>query len=101
MATRVRIRWSDPKERRKIRAAVLRLGLDRRRAYCLGYDGELSNPACVTAPCSGCSCDCGDGYPCSHGNAGCRWCGYTGKSRVHFPAPVIVDGKIIQITNSP
>ncbi len=38
-----------------------------------------------TGECSGCACDCGDGYPCSHGAGGCDECGYTGKRVRHFP----------------
>jgi hypothetical protein len=34
-----------------------------------------------TRVCSGCDCDCGDGYGCSHGASGCDECGYTGKRR--------------------
>ncbi len=34
-----------------------------------------------TQECSGCSCDCSDGYGCSHGASGCHECGYTGRRR--------------------
>lgn len=40
-----------------------------------------------TESCSGCSCDCGDGYGCSHGAAGCQECGFTGKRRSGMHAP--------------
>lgn len=54
--------------------------LDRRRRY--AWDGEiLYERARYSTNCSGCSCDCGDGYPCSHGASGCRECGFTGRRR--------------------
>lgn len=43
-----------------------------------------------TIACTGCSCDCGDGYPCGHGASGCSECGYTGKRRdaMWLPLPI-------------
>lgn len=41
-----------------------------------------------TRECSGCSCDCGDGYGCSHGAGGCDECGYTGKRREEMWIPL-------------
>lgn len=54
--------------------------LDRRRAWAF-VNGELCQSIRWTDTCSGCSCDCGDGYPCSHGAGGCEECGYQGKVR--------------------
>lgn len=44
-----------------------------------------------TRECSGCSCDCGDGYGCSHGASGCEECGYTGKRREGMHTPIDLD----------
>ena len=64
--------------------------LDRRRKYATTDDGQpwsvsgklVFALARWTQACSGCNCDCGDGYPCSHGASGCEECGYTGRSRI-------------------
>lgn len=75
--------------------AVKTLKLDRRRKW-FEWSGELVYNHAYTAPCSGCSCDCSDGYPCSHGNSGCHECGYTGKRRDGVPVPAFMpDGKTI------
>lgn len=68
--------------------AIKELKLDRRRKWEVFRDG-LYYPHRYTAPCSGCSCDCSDGYGCSHGNSGCEECGYTGKRRDVVPIPAI------------
>ncbi len=73
------------------------LKLDRRKLYCVGMSGELATVEVSTVNCSGCSCDCGDGYGCSHGCSGCEWCGYTGKRKTSFPDPVRVGEKYIQV----
>lgn len=46
-----------------------------------------------TLPCSGCSCDCGDGYGCSHGAGGCSECGYTGKRRDGMHTPYNIEDR--------
>lgn len=85
---KVKIDARDPALRRRIRRLVLRHRLDRRKVYCIGFDGELATTERFTADCSGCSCDCHPG--CSHGASGCSECGYSGK-RVHeFPANVCI-----------
>lgn len=57
--------------------------LDRRRSY--GWDGqELYELARYSTTCCGCSCDCGEGYGCSHGASGCAECGFTGRNRVSY-----------------
>lgn len=84
---RVKIQHDDPTARRRIRIKVLMLGLDRRKVY-TAVDGVLATWERFTGVCSGCRCDCGDGYPCSHGAAGCHECGYTGKRVIRFAAPV-------------
>lgn len=43
-----------------------------------------------THACSGCSCDCGDGYGCSHGAGGCEECGFSGKRRQGMHTPYII-----------
>lgn len=54
--------------------------LDRRKAW--GFlEGKLCETIRWTQACSGCSCDCGDGYGCNHGAGGCQECGYTGRVR--------------------
>jgi hypothetical protein len=54
--------------------------LDRRRRY--AWDGAtVCSLSTWTQSCSGCSCDCGDGYPCDHEPYGCDECGHTGKRR--------------------
>lgn len=65
--------------------------VDRRYLYAIAPDpymieddpGEekLLYKIFYTYNCSGCSCDCGDGYDCSHGAPGCSECGYTGRRR--------------------
>lgn len=88
---RVRIHPSDEPLRSAIERAVLDRKLDRRKVYAVTF-GLLASMERFTAACSGCSCDCGDGFPCSHGANGCRECGYTGKRVTNFAAPV--DGGI-------
>ena len=85
---RVRVSEVDPKICRRIRREVLRRGRDRRKVYCLTMDGEVGTLERFTDVCSGCRCDCGDGYPCSHGAGGCDECGYTGKRVTLFGVPV-------------
>ena len=78
-----------------VEEAIKILRLDRRRKYFEWCDNLIYNQW-YTAPCSGCSCDCSDGYGCSHGNAGCQECGYTGKRRDIYPMPVFMpDGETI------
>ena len=78
-----------------VRELVERLGLDRRRSY--GWYGDtLVANVWVTGECSGCACDCGGGYPCSHGSAGCHECGHTGKRRLPTPDPIICDGDYVK-----
>lgn len=67
--------------------AVAGRRLDRRRKYAL-LDGEVCERSSYTSPCSGCSCNCSDGYPCGHEPAGCFECGYTGKRRWRDWVPV-------------
>lgn len=67
--------------------AVKELNLDKRVKY-FEWTGYLCYSAKYTHPCSGCSCDCSDGYGCNHGNSGCRECGYTGKRRGSVPVAV-------------
>lgn len=94
--SRVRVRVANPRYRRKVVALVRRHGLDRRKVYIIGYDGELATDGYYTGKCSGCSCDCTEGG-CSHGCAGCSECGYTGKRRHYFPTPVLINGKFVRI----
>lgn len=61
--------------------------LDRRRRHMI-IRGQVCELAVETVACSGCSCDCGDGYPCYHGAAGCHECGYTGKRRWAIWVPI-------------
>ncbi len=93
----VKVQCVDETKKAKIVAAVLEHKLDRRKAYCVGMFGELATVEVVTVNCSGCACDCGDGYPCGHGNSGCERCGYTKKRRDSFPEPVRVSSGYIQI----
>lgn len=80
-----------------VEEAVRLLKLDRRHRW-EEFCGELSYPCWYTTHCSGCSCDCSDGYGCNHGNSGCYECGYTGKRRSAFPIPAFMpDGSIVQI----
>lgn len=51
-------------------------------------DGTWRIFCAFTQGCSGCSCDCGDGYPCGHENHGCHECGYTGKRRAEYWIPL-------------
>lgn len=87
----------DRDELRAVIRLVLRHQLDRRKVYTVGYDGELATVERFTDSCSGCSCDCGGGYPCSHGCSGCDECGYTGKRVKSFPSPVEVNGEFLQV----
>lgn len=80
-----------------VEEAVKELKLDRRRKW-FEFSGEVVYNHYYTAPCSGCSCDCSDGYGCSHGNAGCHECGYTGKSRDAVPVPAMwPDGDFVKV----
>ena len=63
--------------------------LDRRKHYMISEGIVLELMRCTIA-CSGCSCDCSScsmGYG-SHGNGGCRECGYTGRSRIAMWMPI-------------
>ena len=63
--------------------------LDRRHNYSINRDGEVEVLGVCSVECSGCSCDCSScsyGYN-SHPAAGCRECGYTGRSRMYFGYP--------------
>lgn len=93
----VKVNCADLALRKKIIAAVLDNKLDRRKTYCVGMFGELAIMEAVTTACSGCLCDCGDGYPCGHGCSGCDWCGYTGKTKQFFPDPVKVGDGYFQL----
>lgn len=84
-------------DRSRVRRLVRKFKLDRRKVYVIGYFGELATDEKCTTDCSGCSCDCSDGYGCSHGCAGCDECGYTGKRVQHFPDPVKVGDRYIQV----
>lgn len=82
-----------------IKEAVEKYKLDRRRRW-FAFSGNVVYNYKFTHPCSGCSCDCSDGYGCSHGNAGCRECGYTGKVRDGVPVPAWGDkGELIEVTD--
>lgn len=79
--------------------AVKLLKLDKRHKW-EEWNGELSYPFWYTAPCSGCSCDCSDGYGCNHGNSGCHECGYTGKRRNVVPVPAFMpDGSTVKVVS--
>lgn len=97
----VKTRCADGRTRAAVQRAVLRHGLDRRKIYGTCWDTPTQRALAVmewvTLGCSGCSCDCGGGYPCSHGHGGCHECGYTGKRRVYFAAPVIVNKRYVRI----
>ena len=83
-----------------IEEAVKDLKLDRRRKYGT-HLGELIYSIKYTAPCSGCSCDCSDGYGCNHGNAGCQECGYKGKRIDYAPVPIQTkEGHFVKILTS-
>lgn len=90
---KVRVKWANKKEARQIRSTVLRLGLDRRKVYSLAWDDVLGTMESLIGACSGCSCECYSG--CSHGAGGCSECGYTGKRRVWYADPVLVNGKFV------
>jgi len=69
-----------------VEEAVKQLKLDRRHKW-FEMGGQVFYNHRFTSPCSGCSCDCSDGNGCSHGNAGCRECGYKGRVRDGVPVP--------------
>jgi hypothetical protein len=93
----VRTIETDPARRRMVVSLVRRNRLDRRLVYTV-LDGKLAAEARFTDKCTGCACDCGDGYPCSHGCGGCHECGYTGKRVVRFAYPVEKhDGSLIEV----
>ncbi|WP_146024530.1 MULTISPECIES: hypothetical protein [unclassified Pseudomonas] len=63
--------------------------LDRRHNYSINREGEVEVLGVCSVECSGCSCDCSScsyGYN-AHPAAGCRECGYTGRSRMYFGYP--------------
>lgn len=55
------------------------------RVKWFAYNGYITRSIKFTMPCSGCSCDCSDGYGCNHSNSGCHECGYTGKRIDSYP----------------
>ena len=66
--------------------------LDRRKNYAI-ISGAVCESTEWTQPCSGCSCDTVDGYPCGCCDvrgAGCEECGYTGRSVQAFWVPLIL-----------
>lgn len=73
---------------------VRALGLDRRKRYA-EWMGVLCTIERTTDICTGCS-DLGD-YGTVYGPFGCKECGYTGKRRITFPAPVLVDGDVVHV----
>jgi len=80
-----------------VEEAVKALKLDRRHKW-HEWMGELIYDHKYTHPCSGCRCDCSDGYGCNHGNSGCHECGYTGKRIGYVPVPAFMpDGRIVEI----
>jgi hypothetical protein len=81
-----------------LKQAVKKYKLDKRVKW-FAFCGNVTRDVKVTLPCSGCSCDCSDGYGCNHGNSGCFECGYTGKSRTGYPVPALINGKPIRITD--
>lgn len=84
-----------------VESAVKELKLDRRHKW-YEFNGELIFDGKYTTPCTGCSCDCSDGYGCSHGNSGCGECGYTGKRRGFYPVPAFnPDGSTVRIATNP
>jgi hypothetical protein len=77
--------------------AIKLLKLDKRHKWYEFY-GELIYDSKWTIPCSGCSCDCSDGYGCNHGSSGCSECGYTGKRKSYYPTPAFMpDGGVVKI----
>jgi hypothetical protein len=80
-----------------VEEAVKTLKLDRRHKW-YEFCGELIYDGKYTAPCSGCSCDCSDGYGCNHGNSGCHECGYKGKRINYYPVPAFMpDGTFVKV----
>lgn len=71
-----------------VREVVQRHKLDRRIKW-FAYCGIVTRDAKATTACSGCSCDCSDGYGCDHGNSGCSECGYTGKRIGIYPVAAL------------
>lgn len=68
--------------------------LDRRLNYSITQDGEVEEDGVVTLPCSGCKCDTYGGCNCCGiRGAGCRECGYTGRSRIYFGFPARTPGE--------
>ncbi len=84
----------------KLKEAVEKYKLDRRRKW-FAFCGNVVYDFKYTAPCSGCSCDCADGYGgCNHGAGGCDECGYKGKVRCSCPVPAMdMNGNLIRITD--
>jgi len=83
-----------------VEEAIAALKLDRRHKW-FEFSGNVVYIHRFTSPCSGCSCDCSDGYGCSHGNAGCRECGYTSKRRDGVPVPAFwPDGSIVEVISA-
>ena len=103
---KVKCNLVNPKERRSVQRMVMRLRLDRRRVYGVGYDGELCTDGVVVLSCSGCT-ETVDGhnsfgFPVDprHGclvGGGCEECGYTGKRRETFQCPVMIDGRTVAV----
>ena len=80
--------------------AIAELNLDRRHKW-FEWSGTVVYNQMFTSPCSGCSCDCSDGNGCSHGNGGCRECGYTGRCRDGVPVPAFwPNGGIVEIKDT-
>lgn len=86
---------ADRQGRHSLDRLVRRLGLDRRKRYCV-WGGVLCTHEKFTDDCSGCT-DCGD-YGSKYGPYGCRECGYTGKRVVYFPDPVTVNGDFVTVS---
>ena len=83
-----------------VEEAVKVLKLDKRHKW-YEFCGELIYDGKFTAPCSGCSCDCSDGYGCNHGNAGCHECGYKGKRVNYYPVPAVMpDGNFVKVLSA-
>ena len=79
-----------------LEVAISELNLDRRHKWEV-FEGKVCHPAKISLPCSGCSCDCGDGYGCNHEPAGCRECGGSGKRRMIFPVFAMVGHEIVTV----